>query len=51
MPERILPILQEINKTKKFGTPVGTQVYIAMRELEQAKEKAAAGQKDIGAKT
>ncbi len=51
MPERILPILQEINKTEKFGTPVGTQVYIAMRELEQAKEKAAASQKDSDAKT
>lgn len=51
MPERILPLLQEINKSKKFGTPVGTQVYIAMRELEQAKEKAAAEQKEPDAKT
>jgi hypothetical protein len=39
-PERILPILQEIEKTESFGTPAGTQVYIAMRELEIAKEKA-----------
>ncbi|HEY3920448.1 MAG TPA: hypothetical protein VGL83_21855 [Stellaceae bacterium] len=49
-PERILPILKEINKTEGFGTPVGTQVYIAMCELERAKEKAAAGQKEPGAK-
>jgi hypothetical protein len=49
-PERMLPILQEINKTKGFGTPVGTQVYIAMRELEQVKEKAAAEQKQPDAK-
>jgi hypothetical protein len=39
MPERILPILKEINKTESFGTPVGTQVYIAIREFEQAKER------------
>lgn len=44
-PERILPILQEIDKTMSFGTPAGTQVYIAMRELEQVKEKAAANQR------
>lgn len=44
-PERILPMLKEINKTETFGTPVGTQVYIAMRELEIAEEKAAAEQK------
>jgi hypothetical protein len=50
-PERILPILQEIEKTMSFGTPAGTQVYIAMRELEQVKEKAAASQKGSEAKT
>jgi hypothetical protein len=49
-PERILPILQEIEKTMSFGTPAGTQVYIAMRELEQAKEKASAA-KEPGAKS
>ena len=45
-PERILPILQEIEKTMSFGTPAGTQVYIAMRELEQAKERVASSQKE-----
>jgi len=50
-PERILPILQEIEKTMSFGTPAGTQVYIAMRELEQAKEKAAAEQKQPDTKS
>ena len=50
-PERILPILQEIEKTISFGTPAGTQVYIAMRELEQAKEKAAAGHTEPDAKS
>jgi hypothetical protein len=33
-PERILPILREINKTKKFGSPVGIQVFTAIFELE-----------------
>jgi len=50
-PERILPILQEIEKTMSVGTPAGTQVYIAMRELEQAKEKAAAGHTEPDAKS
>lgn len=45
-PDRILPILQEINKTMRFGTPAGTQVYIAMRELEQVREKAAKNQQE-----
>jgi hypothetical protein len=49
-PERILPILQEIEKTESFGTPAGTQVYIAMRELEQAKERASQGQQEPDAK-
>lgn len=49
-PERILPMLQEINKTESFATGVGTQVYIAMRELEIAKEKATAGQDAAGTK-
>jgi hypothetical protein len=49
-PERILPILQEIEKSISFGTPAGTQVYIAMRELELAKEQTAAGQKEADAK-
>jgi hypothetical protein len=49
-PDRILPILKEINKTERFGTPVGSQVYIAMRELEQAKEQAAASPKEPGTK-
>jgi hypothetical protein len=39
MPDRVLPILKEIDKEQSFGTPVGTQVYIAIRELEQAKEQ------------
>lgn len=38
-PERILPILKEINETEGFGTPVGTQVHIAIRELERAQER------------
>jgi len=50
MPDQVLPILKEINITEKFGTPVGTQVYIAMRELERAKEKAPAGQEKPDAK-
>jgi hypothetical protein len=50
-PDRILPILQEIEKTESFGTPAGTQVYIAMRELEQAKEKATASRKEDEPKT
>ena len=49
-PDRILPILQEIEKTESFGTPAGTQVYIAMRELEQAKERASEGQQEPDAK-
>ncbi len=49
-PERILPILQEIEKTESFGTPAGTQVYIAMRELEQAKEQASQSQQEPDAK-
>lgn len=49
-PERILPILQEIEKEMSFGTPAGTQVYIAMRELERTKEQAAAGRKKADAK-
>jgi hypothetical protein len=49
-PERILPILREIEKTMSFGTPAGTQVYIAMRELEMAREKAAASEKAPDAK-
>jgi hypothetical protein len=50
-PERILPMLQEIDKTQSFGTPVGTQVYIAMRELERAKEQSSQAQKEPDAKT
>jgi hypothetical protein len=50
MPERILPILREINKTEKFGTPVGTQVYIAMRELERVQERNTKEPKDSDAK-
>lgn len=46
-PARILPMLKEINKTEGFGTPVGTQVYIAMRELERAGEQR--GKNDEGA--
>lgn len=38
-PERILTILQEINETESFVSGVGTQVYIAMRELERAQEQ------------
>ncbi|HEX4192749.1 MAG TPA: hypothetical protein VHY80_06610 [Stellaceae bacterium] len=38
MPGRVLPILKEINKTEKFGSPVGTQVFTAIFELEQRKE-------------
>jgi hypothetical protein len=45
-PERILPILREIDKTESFGTPAGTQVYIAMRELEIAKEQASQGTRE-----
>jgi hypothetical protein len=36
MPERVLPILKEINKTEPFGTPAGTQVFTAIFELETA---------------
>ena len=36
MPERVLPILKEIDKTEPFGTPVGTQVFTAIFELEKA---------------
>ena len=39
MPERVLPILKEINKTEKFGSPVGTQVMTAIFELENLKPK------------
>ena len=37
MPERVLPILKEINKTEKFGSGVGTQVFTAIFELENLK--------------
>lgn len=50
-PDRILPILQEIEKTESFGTPAGTQVYIAMRELEQAKERASQSPQESGPKS
>jgi hypothetical protein len=43
MPERILPILKEINKTEGFGTPAGTQVHIAISELEMEARKKNAG--------
>ena len=46
MPERILPILKEIDKTEGFGTPVGTQVSIAIRELEQAQERKGESESD-----
>jgi hypothetical protein len=49
-PARILPILQEIEKEMSFGTPAGTQVYIAMRELVRAREAAAAGQNEANPK-
>lgn len=39
MPERVLPILKEINKTEKFGSGVGTQVFTAIFELESVKPK------------
>lgn len=39
MPDRVLPILKEVNKTEKFGSPVGTQVSTAIFELESAQTK------------
>jgi hypothetical protein len=39
MPDRVLPILKEINKTEKFGSPVGTQVFTAIFELENTPHK------------
>ncbi|HVA15579.1 MAG TPA: hypothetical protein VNF99_20195 [Stellaceae bacterium] len=39
MPERILPILKEIDKTEGFGTPAGTQVHFAISELELEERK------------
>jgi hypothetical protein len=39
MPDRVLPILKEVNKTEKFGSPVGTQVSTAIFELESAQRK------------
>ncbi|HWE71520.1 MAG TPA: hypothetical protein VG328_00045 [Stellaceae bacterium] len=39
MPDRVLPILKEVNKTEKFGSPVGTQVFTAIFELESAQRK------------
>jgi hypothetical protein len=38
MPERVLPILKEIDKTEPFGTPVGRQVFTAIFELEKAEK-------------
>ena len=39
MPERVLPILKEVNKTQSFGSGVGTQVFTAIFELENVKPK------------
>ena len=41
MPERVLPILKEIEKTEPFGSPVGTQVFTAIFELEKAEKPGA----------
>lgn len=39
MPDRVLPILKEVNKIESFGSPVGTQVFTAIFELENTQRK------------
>jgi hypothetical protein len=51
MPERVLPILKEINKTEKFGSGVGTQVFTAIFELESKKPKQQSNAPPMGPNT
>jgi hypothetical protein len=51
MPERVLPILKEINKTERFGSGVGTQVFTAIFELENVKPKQANATQPTGPNT